>query len=492
MLTKRPLSLALLLLTVAATGQAATNEPPQDLSLKSAVETALANNLNLTLKKEDTAIAAGSTEIARSRFDRYLSAETGLIDSNSTSTYVRGVGDENSQYADVSLNKRLTTGTEVAVGWANSRYDGDDPQLRINPAYKSMLELTIRQPLLRGLGNEVQTGQLRAAEIEYTASTYQVNSTAADLAAQVKNSYWDLVFAWQDIEVKRFSASLARTLLEETKTKIEAGALAEIEVYQPESELARREEDLIAAEQAIGLAEDELKLLLNSKDWQSVYSPTDSPGTEPIEVEQEQVLENALHNRPDLKAAKMYVDASRIRQRVAEDDLRPQLNLNGRVGYGGLDDGYGQALDAAKDDPDTIWEVGLELSVPLDNSAARGSLQQARAQHAKARTSMQLLRLDITKNVRTTVRNIELAIKAMEATRKTSLATKKSMEAEQAKFNAGRSTTIDVLIAQETYARALSQENKTNIYYAKTLAELDRIQGYVTLTSARQIDSNSH
>jgi len=489
MLQTTLIRLAILLLATAGTACAQGNTPPLPLSLKSAVELALANNLNLTLRQEDTNIAAGAIDIAQGRFDRQVKAETGMVDSNSTSTYIEGIGNENSSYADASVNKRFTAGTEVELGWTNSRYDSDAPGLAINPSYKSMLELGVSQPLMRGWGTEIQTGPLKAAQIEYTASTFQVDSTAADLAAQVKNSYWDLVFAWQDIEVKQFSVSLARKLLEETETKIAAGSLAEIDIYQPQSEVARREEDLIAAEQAIGLAEDELKLLINSKDWQTPFSPTDTPGTEPIQPAPEKILHNALANRPDLKAAKLTVDAARIRQTLAEDDLRPSLNLTGRVGYGGLDDSYGEALDAATDDPDTMWQVGLELTVPLDNSTAKGSLQQARALHAKARTNMQLLRLDITKSVRTTVRNVELAIKAMEATRKTSLATKKSLEAEQAKFNVGRSTTLDVLIAQETYARALSQENQTNIFYVKTLAELDRIQGRTTLTSARETGS---
>ena len=70
-------------------------------------------------------------------------------------------------------------------------------------------------------------------------------------------------------------------------------------------------------------------------------------------------------------------------------------------------------------------------------------------------------------------------------TRKTSFASSKSLEAEQAKFAAGRSTTLDVLIAQQAYATALSQQNLTNATYANTLAELDRIQGLITFSSSR-------
>ena len=474
---------ASVLLCFPAHGQTGTDQIP--LTLKTAGETALASNLNLTLRQEDTKIAAGAVDIARSRFDRFFTGEVGAQGDNRTPIFPGGAEDENSGTLNGAVSKRFTTGTEVEVGLANSRYDTDAFGVSLNPSYSAMVELGISQPLMKGFGSDIQTAPVDAAEYELSAATFQVDSTAADLAALVKRSYWELVFAWQDIEVKEFSVSLARKLLEETEAKISAGSLAEVEIYQPQSEVTRREEDLIAAEQAIGLAEDDLKLLMNSSDWLTPFTPTDTPRTEPVELSLESVLTNALVNRPDLKAAKMNIDAAKIRQTLAEDNLRPSLDLVSRVGYGGLDEDYGEALDRALDDPDTHWQVGLQLTVPLDNTAAKGALQQARAEHAKAETNLQLLQLEIKKSVRTTVRNVELAIKAMEATRKTSLATRKRLEAEQAKFDAGRSTTLDVLIAQESYARALSQENRTNIFYAQTLAELDRIQGLVTVSTAR-------
>jgi outer membrane protein len=89
----------------------------------------------------------------------------------------------------------------------------------------------------------------------------------------------------------------------------------------------------------------------------------------------------------------------------------------------------------------------------------------------------------VRRTVRTTIRDVTLAIKALEATRKTSLATQKRLEAEQAKFDSGLSTTLDVLAAQQAYSTALSQEKQTAIVYANSLAELDRIQGLVTISS---------
>jgi len=192
---------------------------------------------------------------------------------------------------------------------------------------------------------------------------------------------------------------------------------------------------------------------------------------------------NTLTNRPDVKAAELQVEAAKINTRLAEDNIRPSLALVGLVGYGGTDEDYNDALEAAFANTETEWQIGLNFSVPLANDAAKGTLTKAMATHNKAISNAQLLRLQVKKAVRTTVRDVHSAIKAMEATRKTSLATLKRQEAEQAKFEAGRSTTLDVLIAQDAYSQALSRENRTKIVYVQSLAEIDRIQGLVTISS---------
>lgn len=482
LLNKAYIPLAVMLIM---SGPVNAAESSYQLTMKDAVEQALQNNLNLKLEQENTNIAQGAVDIAGSRFDKLLTAEAGYNSEESTPLVIGSAEQEDTTALSAALQKRFTTGTEVQVGIANSRYDTDAKGMLLNPSYGNSVSLGVTQPVLRGWGRDIQTASITAAENELQASTFQVDSAAANLAAQVKLGYWELVFAWQDIEVKKLSVTLAKKLLEETEAKISAGKLAEIELYQPQSEVARREEDLIAAERAIGVADDELKLLLNSNDWITPFKPVDTPDKTPVTLDPLEILTGALTNRPDLKAAEMNINAARFREKIAVDDLRPSLDLVGSVGFGGTDDGYGSALESTVDDTDTTWQVGLNLSLPIDNSAAKGSLQQARASYSRARTTAQLLKLEITKGVRGAVRDVQLAIKAMEATAKTSFATRKRLEAEQAKFDAGRSTTLDVLIAQEAYSQALSQEKRTDIRYEQALAELDRIQGKISFISKR-------
>ena len=477
--------LGVLLLPVAFIANRSNAEDVEELNLRSAVELALQNNLNLQLRQDDVDSAEGATQAAEGAFDIFLDADAGFQSREQTPIFIAGPEQEDTGQWNAEASKLFTTGTSVSLGWNNSSFNSDARGLLLDPSYDSGLTLGLRQPLMKGFGEEVQTALLRSSQKQLEAASYQVDNEAANLAADVKIAYWNLVFAIQDIEVKRLSVTLAQQLLEETEAKISAGRLAEVEIYQPQSQVARREEELIGSERAIGTAEDELKFLLNSDSWPTTIEPTDQPASEAITVDLKTVQNNALKSRPDIKAADLLIEAARYEELRARDNIRPDLALIGGVGLTGTDEKYGDSLDNSISNPDNLWEVGVTFSIPLQNRSAKGNYRQAKASYNRAKTSAELLRQQIRRTVRTTVRDVRLAIKAIDATRKTSLASLKALEAEQAKFDSGRSTTLDVLIAQQSYSQALSQQNLTLITYASILAELDRIQGLVTFSSAR-------
>lgn len=476
---------SVLLFPASFLASSADAEDVETINLRSAVEQALNNNLNLQLRREDVNSAEGAVLSAEGKFDVLFDAEANVQSQEQTPVIIGGSEQEDTGQWRAEASKVFMTGTSISLGWNNSSLDSDAFGLLLDPSYNTGLTLGLKQPLLRGFGRDVQTSLLRSSQKQLEAASYQVNSEAANLAAAVKIAYWNLVFAWQDIEVQKLSLTLAGKLLQETEAKISAGRLAEVEIYQPQSEVARREERLILAERAIGTAEDELKLLLNSDKWLTTFHPTDQPAIEPIDLDLPTIVNNALKSRPDIKAADLLIDAAQLAEQKARDDIRPDLSLVGGVGLAGTSDTYADSLDRSVSDPDNLWQVGVTFSMPLENRVAKGNYRQAKASYNRAKTSAELLRQQIRKTARTTVRDVQLAIKALEATQKTSLASQKRLEAEQAKFDAGRSTTLDVLIAQEAYANALSQQNQTKVTYANTLAELDRIQGLVTFSSAR-------
>jgi outer membrane protein len=470
-----------LVLAVLPTCTAAGETDEIGLALSEAVETALLNNLGLYLKQQDVLEAEGAVQMAAGSFAPLLSAEVGAAGQKTTAVSLSTAEEEQTTSWQVGVRKRLTPGTEFELSLTNNTLDTDADLLLFDPVYRTGITLGVTQPLLKDRGSEVQLADSKSAQNLLTAQTFMVDDEAADLAARVKNAYWELVLAYQNLDVLNLSLKLAQTLRDETITRIEAGTLASIDIFQPESEVAVREQELISGQQAIGIAEDRLKLLINSSDWLTSLRPTDLPGSKPIAYEPAQILEKALADRPDLKAAALRVQASQWQVNKAENALLPALDLYGSAGIGGTADSYSRAIDNSFDDSDRHWQVGLRFSYPLDNTLAEGHFRQIAAQHAKNRTNLELLKQEVRRLVRSTMRDIELSLKTIDAAKKTTLARQKSLEAEQAKFAAGRATTFDVLVAQQDFSRALSAEHQATITYAQARAHLDRLLGLITI-----------
>jgi len=463
------------------------------LTVDEAVSLALENNLNLKLQKNEVTIGQGVELIEQGAFESEFEARVFSQEQRLISLITGGEEKENGTLWNAAVKKKLVTGTEIGFSWENELAGTDSTLVALDELYNSAFSVSISQPLLKGNSRAVQTAGVRSAEKYTEAAAYLVEDQAADLVARVKNAYWDLAFARQNIEVKELSLKLARNLHEETRIKIESGVLAEVEIYQPDSEIARREEILIASERDIANAEDDLKLLLNSGEWQVSIIPGDTPVVMSEKPDLESTLENVLTNRPDIKASELLVDRAEILVGKAEDDLKPSLSLSGAAGLKGDGDSYGKSLEESFSDPKFNWQVGLILQIPLGNRTSRGALARERAELMSAMQRSELLRQEATRSAREAVRNVNLALKTIEATRKTSLASQKRLEAEQAKFEVGLATANDVLEFQDSYAQALISEKRALIDLAKARAELDRVQGIVSFNNRKeeQFISNS-
>lgn len=452
-----------------------------DLRVDGAVRLSLQNNLNLRLQRQEVRAAKGSELAERGGFDAVLQAGAATARQRMTGLILGASEEETNTEWNAGLLKKLPTGTELELFWENQRYETDSNWALVNPSYNAALSLGISQPLLKDRGREVQTASIRAAAKEVEAVSYLVDSRAADLAASVKSAYWDLVFAGRDIEVRRISLDLAEKLREETRQKIEAGIMAAVEIHEPDAEVALREERLIDAERAVADAEDALKLLLNMKEWDRSVNPLDRPVIHDRLPVYDEVLTNAFARRGDLKAADLSVEAARIVSDKAGNQILPSLALTGSVGIGGSGESYGESLTEIAEDTESRWQLGIVFSTPLEKNTARGNYHQARAELAKARTRAEILRQELRRTAREAVRNVRLTRKGVEAASKTSLAAEKRLETEENKFKVGLATANDVLEAQEAYAQALSNEELAKINFAKAQAEIDRIQGRVTL-----------
>src|SRR5439155_23957252 len=90
-------------------------------------------------------------------------------------------------------------------------------------------QYSVSQHLLRDRSRDINARQIRVAQNNQQISDIQFEQQLINLVSQAQNTYWDLVYAQEDIKVKARSKDLAEKTLDENKIQAEVGTMAPID-----------------------------------------------------------------------------------------------------------------------------------------------------------------------------------------------------------------------------------------------------------------------
>jgi outer membrane protein TolC len=214
-----------------------------------------------------------------------------------------------------------------------------------------------------------------------------------------------------------------------------------------------------------------------------------------------------LVERPDLAQARIQLQNSEISLKGSRSALLPALDLVASAQNNGLagalngttlsnlpasqliphpGGNYGDALAQVfrRNFPD--YGIGVQLSIPILNRAARADVTRDQLQ-----VSQQEIRLkQLEKQARLEIRNAQIAVDearaSYESARQERILQEQTLEAEKEKLGAGASTTFLVIQYQRDLTQARSSEATAQGSYWKARAALDRAIG--TILSEHGID----
>jgi outer membrane protein TolC len=381
----------------------------------------------------------------------------------------------------------------------NNRIETTQSFTSVNPRYDSALFADLTQPLLRGFGTTITQTPTRIAEENRLAADHRLRQRVLDVALQVEQAYWDLVFFRGQMDVRRQSLASAVDLYENNKKQVEVGTMAPLEIVVAEAEVAAREQEIITTENLIGNTEDRLRRLVTTdrspERWTTRFVPTEEPMVRPVTITTDEAIQKALTNNPDLKALESDLSSNRLEKRLAQDAMKPQLDLQVTGGYSGLggsrlilDDsvfppvvidtlpgGYGDALSGLFDN--VTWSAGFVFGLPIGNDGAEANFVQADLREQQTVKTLEVARQDLIVNIRIAIRNLQSDLKRLEAARASRILQEKKVDAEKKKLAVGLSTNHIVLDFQDDLALAQSQELLAKTDYEKNLAQLERYMG---------------
>jgi len=463
-----------------------------NMTLKDSIILALQNNYDIKIAKLDPMIKEKDVTVAKSEFDPKLKIE-GKRDiseepqSNTLLTGTIGVIQrlDESNELNATIEKPLETGAKFTFDFNLGIRQFLDPQTfqTLNPRSTSSIEAKITQPLLKGAGIFYNRSKIYIARNDKKKSILQLKEKAIEVINSVQEAYWDLVMAIEELRVRNKSLESAEDLLRKNRIQVKVGTLAPIEVLVAEDGVAKKIDEIIEAENDIKNREDDLKLIMNLSNH-SILSdaaiiPLDKASFTITDVTFDESTKIALANRPELFEKGLDIENARITVKQTRNQLLPQLDIEAGISYHGLAGDFGNALDSAFSEQFQREFFGVTLEVPLGNREARSNYSKAKLEARKQILERSKQEQVVVVEVRTAVREIKKNAESIKATEKAQELAQKRLEAEEKKYKVGRSTSLEVLRAQDNLTIAEGKAVKALVDYRISLGDLDAVQGNI-------------
>jgi outer membrane protein len=391
------------------------------------------------------------------------------------------------QYQVLFNNGRTTT---------NNIFTSFDPQLTSN------ISATYTQPLLRNFKIDGTRQQLLVSQKNYEISQTQLQQSIAQTTRNVRNAFYDLLYAIGNLAVQRQSLQLSQQSLKDNRARVEIGTMAPLDIVQAEAEVATREEAVIVAEAAIERQQDFIRALIFGPKapemWNTRIEPTETYTFTPMAVDMDGAVKNALSQRTDLTVARKNLESNDINIRYFDNQSMPDLNASvnygaqaiGGVGLvrgpssgltpgpiiGQVERSYWNTLGTVFSGDFPGWTFSLDLAYPIGKSNNEANLARAKIQRLQQERQIASLELSVTAQVRDAARNVQTNAKRVDATRSSRVLAERRLEAEEKKYQAGMTQNFFVLQAQRDLNVARNNELLALVEYAKSVVNYGAVQ----------------
>ncbi len=404
------------------------------------------------------------------------------------------------------VTQGLITGGTVQASLQENYLKENSPSDVLNPSLAPVAYIAITHRLLAGRGIDVNSRYIHVAQKQAIAANVTFKSQVLNLVAQVANVYWDLVLDQDDLRAKQHARDFAEKFLEDTRQEIRLGAVAGVDIYRAEADLATRNQDLAISQQTIDQQVVTLKNLISREGTEDptiasvrilALDHIEVPAAEELPSLRE-LVSTAMTHRPDVELDKINDEAQEISALGTANAILPTLTgyayLLNRAEAGSVNPispfrpvpsqigGLGNAFSQIFTGDYNSRIAGLSFSGPIRNRSNQAdlgidqlTLRQGDLIERRSRNDMVV-----------SISNQMIALRQAAARYRTAVATRELqqnlLEQEQQKFRLG-SSTIDLIIAAErTLTGAQYVEISALRGYSQARVGLDQTLG-LTLDS---------
>jgi outer membrane protein TolC len=404
-------------------------------------------------------------------------------------------------------------GTYLQVNYTGFRAANNSPYFAVNPELNSNFTLYLQQPLLYGFGlasNErfihIAKRNLQTTDLAFKL---QVIATVTD----IEKLYWDLVNAYQDVEVKTRSLDYANQTLADDQKQLELQNIPAMQVTKDQSAVATSEGDLTIAKATLRHTELLIKDDLTRTDDPSIDEipviPLDlQGGPDPNESQTiAQLIDEAMKNRPEVAIFRNAAEVQRQSLKDINSELLPVLNLYGYYGgtgaagpknpncsLGATQCATNLPVDFSSMFVNTFnysapqYEVGVNLTINLRNRIVKADQFRAVLAYRQSQIAQEQQQKSLRFDIRDSQFALVQAQARVAAAQKARDLAQNTFDIAKKEQDIGAMSRYDTLIAEEGLAVAESAFYTAQTAYEKAKADIDRATGTTLDRTSVSID----
>lgn len=510
---------------------------PWDLSIDQAIQIALANSTvlrNLGARVIQTpgltptiygpAIQAtdptAGVEAALSEFDAQVNGDLFYEDNDRVLNNEFSGSGENFFQQDVTrletnLSKQTASGSLFTLrhNFDAELNNSDRNLLEDQRAWTWNFEGEVRHPLLQGRGvqfNRIAGPNARPgvyngvviARLNADVTVAQLEIALRDYLSDVENAYWDLHFAYADLEVKKRARDRSLSTFRQLQARKGLPGAEDDKLAQAKEQYFRFEQEVqnsLAGQLTVGtrafngsgggtfqgtggvyVNERRLRLIMGLpiNDGRLIH-PSSVPSDAPVAYDWNDIVSNALARRTELRRQRLNVDKRRYELTASRNFLMPRLDAVGRYRFRALGEGlYDNNVSVSGVPTDTgthEWLMGLSLSYPVGFRQAHSAVRNAQLRLARERALLTELERQVVYGLSNAIAEIDRAYSILRTAinRENAARDQYKILADDAQREIRQFDYNALLDAEQRFAEAETAANRAKVQYALATKNLN-------------------
>ena len=375
----------------------------------------------------------------------------------------------------------VPTGGRLRVGYTRRDFSNSiDERYGVDQESQSVFGASITQPLLKGVGVKATMAGIKVAQTDADIAFQNYRGQMMRVIAEAIAGYWDLHLAREKYKVRKESERNAEEILRHNIARVKTGKMAETEVLEAEAGLALRRSLVSEAKQAIISAENSVRTFISSSATETTaeIEPAETLSLEEIKIDFKGSLAKAFKRRAEYLSSLKKMEREDIKMVFAENQTLPQLDLKGSYNMNGLADTPGNSWEDAWKRDYATWYVGIELRLPLGGDKKSVSeLETTRQRKRQALLEMKAVEVSLANALDTAIQGVRNVREQARHTAGIVDMNKRLLEAEMARFQAGKSSSWVLLAREEELNKAKETEIESLVRHKKSLFQLELAEG---------------